>query len=261
MQQGKKYIGKKSKPLDNSYHLINFSPWSFLSLDNFFPLITFITWSFLSLDNFYHLITSSSSSSSSVSSIARETSFKSSIVIITHQSDSLSHSVTSITSRASGDAKNVTYRRLPHQWTELWSCLFTFWNSQTRQVSCSALCDKNEATICPSRMCSACASDAQVENGTIDKTGGGARDGRSIYTLSGSDLQYCTNARHNCKFRKYPECCANTFCKQRKPNNYNKNCLNRYFEGWFGKPEQSLIISCRKKLPMAPNARARSVDL
>ena len=54
---GKKYIGKKSKPLDNSYHLINFSPWSFLSLDNFFPLITFITWSFLSLDNFYHLIT------------------------------------------------------------------------------------------------------------------------------------------------------------------------------------------------------------
>ena len=127
-----------------------------------------------------------------------------------------------------------------------------FGNSETWQVSCSALCDKNEATICPSGKCSACASDAQVENGTMNKTEDRTREGRSIYTYSSSDLMYCTNARHNCNFRKHPTCCANALCKHWLPNSHNKKCVNRYFEGEFVEPKLSLKHNLQEKAVHGP---------
>ena len=85
------------------------------------------------------------------------------------------------------------------------------------QVSCSGFCYKNDATLCPSRNCSNCSDTSGFDAQTIqsnNRTLGSKM--RSIWTLSGSSLKYCTNARHDCMVTKHVECCAHPGCEPPK---------------------------------------------
>ena len=96
-----------------------------------------------------------------------------------------------------------------------------------------------EATICPSKDCSACACIPHVENETSEKEEQRIKDGRSISTYMSSDFKHCTDGRHRCMVDKHEECCLQPLCEtwNRGKRNwkvfFNNNCFNRFFEGKF----------------------------
>ena len=83
-------------------------------------------------------------------------------------------------------------------------------------VSCAGQCSALGASLCPS-------GDCTDFPGTCNLDFGGGKDersGRSTDSHTGSDLDWCTNAKHQCKVRKHKDCC------------YSKKCLK-----WDGRLE------------------------
>ena len=139
-------------------------------------------------------------------------------------------------------------------WSKLW--IFLFWSSHYHQVSCSALCDIEEATICPSKNCSSCASttlsinETLLESNTTEKDR--TRAGRSGLTSGSSDLRWCFP---KCKLGKNPECCAHAHCEKKYPKRFKKKCKNRYFEGWCQYRDENfalIVFFSGKSCPWPP---------
>ena len=113
-------------------------------------------------------------------------------------------------------------------------------NQISLQVSCSALCDRKEAKICPSRNCAACSGSPALESEATDKPEGrihgngedyGEENGNSPYTQSSSSLNWCNDRNHDCRVKKFPKCCER--CKDIRPKAYEKHCDSKWFEGKF----------------------------
>ena len=75
-------------------------------------------------------------------------------------------------------------------------------------LSCAGKCSALGASLCPSGKCTSDPKTCEVDFDGEDR-------GRSIATLSSSDLKYCQNTQHKCNVRKHSACC------------YNRNCLKR----------------------------------
>ena len=81
-------------------------------------------------------------------------------------------------------------------------------------ASCAGQCSALGASLCPSGECTddprTCDLEFRSENAE-DEQGGG-----STATYSGSDLDWCTNAKHQCRVRTYKDCCYNPKCLEWK---------------------------------------------
>ena len=84
-------------------------------------------------------------------------------------------------------------------------------------ASCAGQCSALGASLCPSGKCSSDPRTCELnfESGqdqersdlkmTVSRSQGN-------HTFSGSDLDWCTNEKHQCKVRKYKDCCYNPQC-------------------------------------------------
>ena len=77
-------------------------------------------------------------------------------------------------------------------------------------ASCAGQCSALGASLCPSGECTddprTCDLEFRGENAEEEESGG------STATLSGTDLDWCTNAKHQCRVRTYKDCCYNPKC-------------------------------------------------
>ena len=77
-------------------------------------------------------------------------------------------------------------------------------------ASCAGQCSALGASLCPSGECTddpkTCDLEFRSENAEDGQSGG------STATYSGSDLDWCTNAKHQCRVRKHKDCCYNPKC-------------------------------------------------
>ena len=77
-------------------------------------------------------------------------------------------------------------------------------------ASCAGQCSALGASLCPSGKCTddprTCDLEFRGENAEEEESGG------STATLSGTDLDWCTNAKHQCRVRTYKDCCYNPKC-------------------------------------------------
>ena len=77
-------------------------------------------------------------------------------------------------------------------------------------ASCAGQCSALGASLCPSGKCTddprTC--DLVFSDETTEDQG----RGRSTDTYSGSDLDWCTNAKHQCRVRKHKDCCYSPKC-------------------------------------------------
>ena len=102
-------------------------------------------------------------------------------------------------------------------------------------ASCAGQCSALGASLCPSGKCTddprTCDLQFRSENAE-DEQGGG-----STATYSGSDLDWCTNAKHQCRVRTHKDCCYNPKCLRWKGRRKACSWLN-YLTG----KSQSLIF-------------------
>ena len=100
-------------------------------------------------------------------------------------------------------------------------------------ASCAGQCSALGASLCPSGNCTddprTC--DLDFSRSVEDGQGGG-----STATYTGSDLSFCTNSKHQCRVRKYKDCCYNPNCLEWKGRRDACSWLN-YLTG----KSQSLI--------------------
>ena len=75
-------------------------------------------------------------------------------------------------------------------------------------VSCAGQCSALGASLCPSGNC----TDDPETCDVVFESAKGRKSGRSTDTFSGSDLDWCTNAKHQCRVRKHKDCCYNSKC-------------------------------------------------
>ena len=75
-------------------------------------------------------------------------------------------------------------------------------------VSCAGQCSALGASLCPSGACTDDPSTCEVSF----ESGEDQRSGRSTDTYSGSYMDWCTNAKHQCQVRKHKDCCYNPKC-------------------------------------------------
>ena len=77
-------------------------------------------------------------------------------------------------------------------------------------VSCEGQCSALDgASLCPSGNCT---GDPRTCKVVFESDEDGQRGSRSIATYSGTDLDWCTNAKHQCRVRKHKACCYNPKC-------------------------------------------------
>ena len=79
-----------------------------------------------------------------------------------------------------------------------------------RGVSCAGQCSALGASLCPSGKCTddprTCDLEFPSKDDVEEESGG------SIATISPLDLDWCDNAKHQCRVRKHKECCYNPKC-------------------------------------------------
>ena len=79
-----------------------------------------------------------------------------------------------------------------------------------RGDSCAGQCSALGASLCPSGECTddprTCDLEFRSENAEDSQSGG------STATYTGSNLDWCTNAKHQCRVRKHKDCCYNPKC-------------------------------------------------
>ena len=76
-------------------------------------------------------------------------------------------------------------------------------------VSCEGQCSALGASLCPSGNCT---DDPRTCEVVFESDEDGQRRSRSIATYSGTDLDWCDNAKHQCRVRKHKACCYNPKC-------------------------------------------------
>ena len=77
-------------------------------------------------------------------------------------------------------------------------------------VSCAGQCSALEASLCPSGECTEDPRTCELEIRT--ETAEDGQSGGSTDTLSALDLDWCTNAKHQCRVRTHKDCCYNPKC-------------------------------------------------
>ena len=79
-----------------------------------------------------------------------------------------------------------------------------------RGASCAGQCSALGFSLCPSGKCTddprTCDLEFPSKDDVEEESGG------SIATLSPYQLDFCTNAKHQCRVRKHKECCYNPKC-------------------------------------------------
>ena len=96
-------------------------------------------------------------------------------------------------------------------------------------VSCQGQCSALGASLCPSGNCT---DDPRTCEVVFESSEGRQRGSRSIATYSGSDLTWCTNAKHECRVRNHKECCYYPTCVTKKWPGRKEACAwLRYLTG------------------------------
>ena len=96
-------------------------------------------------------------------------------------------------------------------------------------ASCAGQCSALGASLCPS-------GDCTDDPRTCDRDFGSDEDGQSggsTDTLSALDLDWCTNAKHQCRVIKHKDCCYNPKCLKWSEDRKERCAWLNYLTGNF----------------------------